>query len=201
MLDLMQVVMRAAAWAEVTIAPPMEQQLARYAEWLRTEAVVAGGLGPHECDRIESRHLADSVCLAKVWAGSFPPRLVDVGSGVGLPGIPLAITHPQTQVTLLDRSGRRCQLLRRASRILRLANTEILQADADTIQRRWPWVVARAWTPPEQVDRYLRLLEPGGRAVIAGSHVGRPQVAGYSAIQVPTEVLASPAWILTMTRP
>ena len=193
---------RAADWAGVALKPEMEAQLRSYTDWLQREAVVAGGLGPNEPGRVELRHIGDSLCLAKAWeATSSPERIVDVGSGVGLPGIPLAITHPGAEVSLLERSGRRCRLLRRACRVLRLTNVEVLQADAAMVERQWPWLVARAWTPPEQSHRYRRLLEPGGRAVIAASHTDRPAIPGYSTIEVPAAVLDSPAWILTMVRP
>lgn len=197
-----EVVTRAAAWAGVTITPDSRRRLMRYAEWLRTEATAAGGLGPRETDRVEGRHVADSLCLARGWAGvSSVDDVVDVGSGVGLPGIPLAITHPHTRFSLLDRSGRRCQLLRRACRVVGVENAEVMQVDADTVERQWQWLVARAWTPPSRIEAYLRLLKPGGRAVIAGSHRNRPDIPGYATIEVPAMVLDSPAWILTMARP
>jgi 16S rRNA (guanine527-N7)-methyltransferase len=193
---------RAAHWAGLTLNASMRRQLARYADWLRTEAEEAGGIGPHESDRIEVRHVADSLCLARAWGDpAVVRRLVDVGSGVGLPGIPLAVTHPNAAITLMDRSGRRCRLLRRACRVLGLTNTEVLEADANTVDRQWPWLVARGWTPPERRHAYLRLLEPGGRAVIAASHLSQPEVPGYETIEIPAAVLDSPAWILTMARP
>lgn len=197
-----QAVLRAATWAGISVTPTMAELLGAYSGWLRREAVVAGGLGPEEVDRIEVRHIADSLCLAQPWAGMPPPeRIIDVGSGVGLPGIPLAITHPLTEVTLLERSGRRCRLLNRATRVLALSNVEIRQADATEIDERWPVVVARASIPPSKPEIYQRLVEPGGVVVVAGSRVARPVVDGFTSVEVPLEVLASPAWILTMARP
>lgn len=194
-------VLRAATWAGISVTPAMVDLLDAYSSWLRTEAVVAGGLGPQEVDRIDVRHIADSLCLAQPWAGMPPERLVDVGSGVGLPGIPLAITHPLTQVTLLERSGRRCRLLNRALRVLDLGNVEVRQADATEVDERWPVVVARASVPPSRSEVYQRLVESSGLVVVAGSHVALPVVDNFTTVEVPGEVLDSPAWILTMARP
>ncbi|MDQ1673534.1 MAG: rRNA (guanine527-N7)-methyltransferase, partial [Frankiaceae bacterium] len=60
----------------------------RYAELLATEGLTRGLLGPREADRIWDRHLVNSVVLSEVVAEG--AHVVDVGSGAGLPGIPLA---------------------------------------------------------------------------------------------------------------
>ena len=111
---------RAARWAGLHLGPPERRALDDFGRWLADEGVESGGVGPIEGPRIVDRHLADSLVFAGVW-GATPSRVLDVGSGVGLPGIPLAITHPLTDVTLLDRSGRRCRLARRVVRILGLS--------------------------------------------------------------------------------
>src|SRR5690606_33665571 len=56
-----------------------------YHQWILTEAVPAGGIGPAEVDRLPDRHLADSLLYARFFAP--PKRLWDLGSGIGLPGI------------------------------------------------------------------------------------------------------------------
>ena len=194
-------VLRAATWAGISFTPAMVDALDAYARWLRREAIVAGGLGPQEADRIEARHIADSLCLAQPWAGMPPDRLVDVGSGVGLPGIPLAITHPRTQVTLIERSGRRCRLLSRALRVLEQRNVEVRQVDATQVEEQWPVVVARASIPPSRPEVYQRLVAPGGLVVLAGSRVAPATAIGFTTVEIPVEVLDSPAWILTMAQP
>ena len=66
-----------------------------------------------------------------------PDEVLDVGTGVGLPGIPLAILFPETMVTLLDRGGRRVRLLHRAVRVLGLPNVVIAQGDAFAVADEW----------------------------------------------------------------
>src|SRR5680860_1148391 len=94
-------------------------QLGRLHRWLATEAVEAGGLGPNEVDQITQRHIGDSAAFA-CQVPKAPDSLIDLGSGVGLPGAVLAILWPRTSVTLLDRSGRRADLARRMTRVVGL---------------------------------------------------------------------------------
>jgi 16S rRNA (guanine527-N7)-methyltransferase len=197
----MDAVHRAAEWAGIVLDDDRTRLLGRFEEWLREEAAPAGALGPAEVDRIGRRHVADSLCFAAAWRGFPPKRLADVGSGAGLPGLPLAIAHPDVPVTLIERAGRRVTLLRRAIRVLRLDNVDIISDDLDRVQSRWPVVVSRAAIPWAQADRLVRLLERPGMVVLGGSHLTRPQVAGFQVIDIPPEILASPAWLLTMARP
>lgn len=197
----MDAVHRAAEWAGLALDDGMVQLLGHFEEWLRDEAIPAGALGPAELDRIGPRHVADSLCFAAAWRDLPPERMADVGSGAGLPGLPLAITHPRVLVTLIERAGRRVTLLRRAIRVLGLDNVDVVADDLDRVETRWPVVVSRATIPWSQADRLVRLLERPGRLVLGGSHRTRPQVTGFQVIDIPPEILASPAWLLTMARP
>jgi 16S rRNA (guanine527-N7)-methyltransferase len=188
--------------------------LERYASWLRDEAIRAGGLGPREGERLWSRHLADSLLFATAWRDRGPDELLDVGSGVGLPGIPLAILWPETKVTLLDRGGRRVRLLYRVVGVLGLSNVMIAQGDALAVADEWEAIVARgALRAPEFVGLSARLLSPGGTAVLGLSRreqppertrdlVGIAEALGLSPelVGVPPEILDAPAWLLIMRR-
>ncbi|MBV8790279.1 MAG: class I SAM-dependent methyltransferase, partial [Mycobacterium sp.] len=72
----------------------------RYAEWLAGAGVERGLLGPREVDRIWDRHLLNSVAAEELLEDG--ERVIDVGSGAGLPGIPLAIARPDLEVVLLE---------------------------------------------------------------------------------------------------
>jgi 16S rRNA (guanine527-N7)-methyltransferase len=184
--------------------------LDRYATWLATEAAPAGAIGPDEVERLWPRHLADSLAYAAGF-NHRQGRALDIGSGAGLPGIPLAIVRPGLQMTLLDRSGRRTALLRRVVRILGLPNVRVVEADVDTIRTSYDVVVARASLPPERAFcRIGRLLSADGEAVVGVSRHASPDAAGLEAaaarhglhaelVTVPAEMLDSPAWLLRMT--
>lgn len=202
----------AAEWASQSLAPLQVQSLERYAAWLREEAIPAGGLGPREGERIWARHLADSLLFAVGWRGSRPAELLDIGSGVGLPGIPLAILWPETRVTLLDRGGRRVRLLYRVVGVLGLTNVVIAQGDAMAVADEWEGIVVRgALRAPEVVGLSARLLRPGGTAVLGLSRreeppertrdlVGIAQALGLEAevVGVPPDILDGAAWLLIM---
>ncbi len=178
--------------------------MARYGHWLIEEAIPGGGIGPAEADRIEARHLADSLSLAVCWPQPVPPKaLLDIGSGVGLPGIPLAILWPDTVVTLLDRSSRRMRLARRAGRVLGLSNVETVVGDVAKHGHRYPMVTMRAVYPPDEATRIgAGLVARPGVLAVALSTRNRPEIpsaATLDIIEVPSSVLDSPAWLLRMT--
>lgn len=183
--------LRVAAWQGRPVSDDASDALSRYGSWLVAEAIPAGGLGPREADRVGTRHLADSVAFGAAWRGKpAPERILDLGSGVGLPGIPLAILHPHAEVTLVDRSGARCRLARRAIRVCGLDNVSVIQSDIAGIGEQRPAVVSRASLPPPQLLPHLRrLVAPGGIGVVGGPRKPQPVEPGYEVLRIPPEVL------------
>ncbi|MEA2058436.1 MAG: RsmG family class I SAM-dependent methyltransferase, partial [Actinomycetota bacterium] len=129
---------------------------------------------------------------------------LDLGSGVGLPGIPLAIAQPATEITLADRSGRRCRLARRAIRVLGLENVQVRETDAARVDGRYDIVTFRACLPTaEAFPIAVGVLTPGGVAVGGASRTRAPEPITFGdrvaeVISVPAGVLDSPAWLLRM---
>lgn len=198
---------RAADWAQIPLTMSQIDRLRGFGGWLVGEAIAAGALGPAEKHRIVDRHLADSLVFAAAW--DLPPNtLIDVGSGAGLPGIPLAIAFPDTEVTLLDRSQRRADLLRRAVRILDLDNASVIEGDVGAAAADgYAGATFRASLPPDQaMKRVRRLLLADGVAVI-GIHRGfdrpalptAPSGVVLELLETPPGILDSPAWHLRMT--
>ena len=167
-----------------------------YRRWLETEAVEAGGIGPNEVSHLVDRHLADALTFLQP-LDSAPATMLDIGSGVGLPGIPLAIALFSTEITLLDRSGRRCELLRRAIRVLDLENVAVEQQDLARIEVGAEVVVSRASLPPEQLLPHVRRLA-GRLAIVGGSTTNPVEVPGFSTVEIESRYLESPRWLLIM---
>lgn len=121
-----------------------------YADFLVTEGIERGVLGPREADRIWPRHLFNSAALASlIPAGA---RVVDLGSGAGLPGIPLAIARPDLTVVLLEPMQRRVRFLRDCLAVLDLPQVEIVEGRADgELSISADVVVARAVAPLERL--------------------------------------------------
>lgn len=197
---------RAAEWAGTSLDTEQIRALVAYADWLIEEAIPAGGLGPNEAERIIDRHVADSLVFGAGWNQS-PTTLIDVGSGVGLPGIPLAIAEPEISVTLLDRSQRRTDLARRAIRILALQRVSVVTGDADNHDRRYMAAVFRASHPTNRALAAAGLLlEPNGVAMIGLRRgQGRPPIPDaipdteIEIRETDEGVLDSTAWHLRMT--
>jgi 16S rRNA (guanine527-N7)-methyltransferase len=108
--------------------------------------------------------LLDDLCRHDSNRDGSSPSVVDVGSGAGLPGIPLAICLQKISFTLLERMGRRAGFLRNTQAILALANMEIEEREMEQSPSRLDLAVFRAFKPldPQILRGLLRLLKPGG---------------------------------------
>ena len=84
-----------------------------------------------EPQNMVTHHVLDSLAI-RPWIKG--PRLIDVGTGAGLPGVPLAIAMPDLQVVLLDSNGKKIRFLREVKRALALHNIEIVQSRAEAYQ-------------------------------------------------------------------
>jgi 16S rRNA (guanine527-N7)-methyltransferase len=116
-------------------------------------------------DEEEARRalLDDSLRGAELIA-SFPGPIVDVGSGGGVPGIPLAVSLPDREVTLLEANGRKCEFLRRWAP----PNARVVQGRAEEQETDgYDVAVAKALAPPPVAAEWcLPLVRPGGAAVL-----------------------------------
>ena len=140
-------------------------QARRYADLLATDGVTRGLIGPRETSRLWDRHLLNCAVVTEL----LPPdgRLVDIGSGAGLPGIVLAMLRPSLEVTLLEPLLRRAVFLEECVAELGLANAVVLRARAeekDVAGLVADIATARAVAPLDRLVGWAaRLLRPGGQ--------------------------------------
>lgn len=115
---------------------------------------------PHE---MVARHLLDSLSIAP-WVTA--PRVLDVGSGGGLPGIPLAILEPERCFELLDSNGKKTRFLMQCKLELGLDNLTVHHSRAEDFQpaQRFELITSRAFTGLANMVTWCgHLLAPGGR--------------------------------------
>ena len=107
-------------------------------------------------------HYCESLLVGtKLPAG--PLRIVDVGSGAGFPGIPIAILRPECAVTLVESHQRKGVFLREASRSLE--NVTVVTDRAENLKTEYDWLVSRAVSPKD----LLKLKVANGLALLVGS--------------------------------
>lgn len=127
-----------------------------YTDRLAKDSETFGLLGPRELPRIWGRHVINSALLSElVPAGS---KVADIGSGAGLPGIPMAIASPDAHFTLIEPMERRAGWLQTVVSDLGLKNVEVIRARAEEVQRTdFDIATARAVAA---LDKLLKLLTP-----------------------------------------
>ena len=137
----------------------------RYAEHLATTGVEWGLVGPREASRVWERHVLNCAVVADL----IPPaaRVLDIGSGAGLPGIPLALARSDLRVVLVEPLARRVEWLRTVLADLELpVEVERGRAEDTPIRRRWEGadvVTSRAVAPLHRLAAWcLPLVRPGG---------------------------------------
>lgn len=196
---------RLARWLRCEWSEQQRSLFVRYERWLVEEALPAGGIGPGEQPRVFDRHIADSLAFLRIIDVS-AETLIDVGTGVGLPAIPIAIALPEMDVVAIDRSERRSSLASRAVRILKLPNVRIRTCDAGVVSEMFDVVTFRASLqilPAAAVFRELAV--EGGEGIFALSRRTRPDAipdpptgTTFSLEAEGAGVLDSPAWFLRM---
>ena len=108
-----------------------------------------------------TRHLLDSLAILPHVHGA---TLADLGSGAGLPGIPLAIAAPEREILLVDSNGKKARFLREAVRKLGLTHTRVAESRVENVEGTFECITARAFASlGEMLARGGHLLATDGR--------------------------------------
>jgi 16S rRNA (guanine527-N7)-methyltransferase len=172
MFHVKHVEVSAAPGVAATLFGSRLDRAQRYAEILAGAGVERGLLGPREVDRLWDRHILNSAAIAELLETG--ERVADIGSGAGLPGIPLALARPDLLVTLIEPLLRRSEFLREVVDELGLDMT-IVRGRAEDLSVRqqvgeMDAVVSRAVASLDKLTKWsMPLLRLDGRmAAIKG---------------------------------
>jgi 16S rRNA (guanine527-N7)-methyltransferase len=162
--------------------PALAREELQELEQAYLEAVRLGFLGPREQDRIWERHLDDAFGLALIRGPQPGERWADLGSGAGLPGLPLALAHRTTAFTLVDAQQRRLDWVQATARKLGLANLEVVHARLEDYghgpaRESFDVATARALGPlPVVAELGLPLLANGGTLLVPRGNPGHDEL-------------------------
>jgi 16S rRNA (guanine527-N7)-methyltransferase len=124
---------------------------ALYSEWNEKINVVSR----KDIDNLYVNHILHSLGIAKVQAFAPATRILDVGTGGGFPGIPLAILFPETEFHLVDSIGKKITVVKEVAAGLGLKNVLAEQARAETLKDQYDFVVSRAVTRMKEFYQWI----------------------------------------------
>jgi 16S rRNA (guanine527-N7)-methyltransferase len=192
-------------------APGRLEVLQRYAALLASDGVQRGLIGPREVPRLWDRHLVNCGLLAPLVPEG--ARVADLGSGAGLPGLVLALSRPDLEVTLIEPMARRTAFLSEACEALDAHNVTVVRGRAEdwTGPARFEVVTARALAPLAKLLSWaMPLVAPGGILLAMKGTTAQEEIAaagdGLTAWRAQADVVrsavpgASPATVVRVVR-
>jgi 16S rRNA (guanine527-N7)-methyltransferase len=141
-----------------------EDQIQRYADLLKGAGIERGLIGPKEGDRIWERHIANCIPITTILPENL--RLVDIGSGAGLPGIVIALARPDLKVSLIEPLQRRVDFLNEVVAELGIP-VEVIRGRAERVKKQFEIVTARAVAPLEKLINISWHMIPKGGSLMA----------------------------------
>jgi 16S rRNA (guanine527-N7)-methyltransferase len=165
-------------------------------DMLVSEGVLRGLIGPREASRLWARHLLNSATVVEHLPAR--GRIVDVGSGAGLPGVVVAAMLPEAEVVLLEPMERRTDWLVEVTRALRLSNAVVRRGRAQDVEGDLiaDAVTSRAVASLDKLDRWcVPLLGPGAALVVLKGEKAQAEVDAAATVGrriglAPAQVLA-----------
>jgi 16S rRNA (guanine527-N7)-methyltransferase len=145
---------------------PRYPTICQYVDILSGQGVEWGLLGPREVDRLWERHILNSAALADLIPEGC--RVADVGSGAGLPGIPVAVLRPDLEMTLLEPLLRRSRFLTHTVENLGITDTvRVVRSRAEDHHDAYDAVLSRALAPLDRLIAWCNPLRSPAGVILA----------------------------------
>jgi len=143
-MDLLQQLQKMLALTELEVTDYQQNQLVQLVELLNKWNKAYNLTSVRDPSQMLVKHIMDSIVVSPYLQGN---RLIDVGTGPGLPGLPLAILNPDKKFVLLDSLGKRLSFIRQAVLALGLKNVEFIQSRVEEYQpeEKFDVVLSRAF--------------------------------------------------------
>jgi 16S rRNA (guanine527-N7)-methyltransferase len=118
-----------------------------YREWNERVNVISR----KDIDELEIRHILHSLAIAKVCCFRAGVQICDIGSGGGLPAIPLAIMFPDAHFTAVDSIAKKCRVIQEIAHSAEIKNIKVINTRAENLSQQFDYVVSRAVAPMKQL--------------------------------------------------
>ena len=181
-----------------------------YAQALIRDGDILGLLGPREMPKIWTRHILNSAVVAELIEPG--QKVADVGSGAGLPGIPMAIVRPDAEFVLIEPMERRASWLAEQVKVLDLKNVRVVRARAEEVGEAFDVVTARALSAlPKLLRQCVPMTLNGGQILaLKGSRAAdeieeakslqkKLRIASFEIVMTGAELLAEPTLVVRTT--
>lgn len=169
------------SWFEKSNLPLSEKQysqLWQYHTLLREKNAEYDLTRIYQFDNMVQKHYIDCILVAKLLHGNLPSPILDIGTGPGLPGIPLKIVSPKTAFILSEGRHRRIRFLKEVLEALGLKGVDLYEGKVySSFSRPVRGIITRALEPiPKTLARVRNCLSPGGKAIFMKGPQCEPEV-------------------------
>ncbi|MCC5918471.1 MAG: 16S rRNA (guanine(527)-N(7))-methyltransferase RsmG [Cryomorphaceae bacterium] len=139
-----------------TLTDKQKSQFAQLPELYQTWNAAINVISRKDMDNLMERHILHALAIAKVISFPDGSKIMDIGTGGGFPGIPLAILFPNAHFHMVDSIGKKLKVVEAVAEALNLKNVTTEHNRAEKVKDRYHFIVSRAVTSFPQFEKWIR---------------------------------------------